>query len=243
MLAAFAASAAAFLLVQAQAEARTVTYDVNGKQYSYESTSPRQVAAARRVIEAANALDRANAAALAERERNPFVALVGSDLQRAAAAAQANLARILEEEAAEAPAPRTTRQFRNTRDAGTASRSAASDAKAAAPERSGESTEKSAALTDEKPQAEPRRPAEPSRAKPEERPAVKSVFFDQSSGIKTTIMADGSIHEEMFDLSVLSRGASPASRGGADVAGQSRDSSPTDTTGSTTLPRKPSPSP
>ena len=33
---------------------------------------------------------------------------------------------------------------------------------------------------------------------------LKSVFFDVGSGIKTTVLVDGSIHEEPFDLTALS---------------------------------------
>jgi hypothetical protein len=63
---------------------------------------------------------------------------------------------------------------------------------------------------------------------------LKAVVFDVGSGIKTTIMIDGSIHEELFDSSVLSKltpehGAMDSLSG---FVNQLRKSSSEETTGS-----------
>jgi hypothetical protein len=82
---------------------------------------------------------------------------------------------------------------------------------------------------------------EPAQSNDAPRAAIKSVSLDAETGIKTIFRVDGSIHEELFDPSVLSkldsdqRSASAVStRTGAAQPGKGTLD---DTTGSTGLPR------
>ena len=88
------ARAAALMTLAAMtgtAEARMVTYEVNGQQYSYSTNNNAQKAAARRHMEAASTAAAAKAKADAERASNPLVAVFGSPVQREASRAQAVL--------------------------------------------------------------------------------------------------------------------------------------------------------
>jgi hypothetical protein len=185
------------------------SYEINGQRYSYESNDPQQVAAARKRIEAADAADAAKAKADAERAANPLVAIFGSQVQRDSTAAQERLRQVLSEQG---PAAAATKRRRGQQAAGQ--------------ERIKNQIEESASAN-----ATTELPNPQNAPKPD----VKSVYIDAASGIKTTFMADGSIHEEMFDSTVLSTsgsGQAPA----ADATGwldELRKAQPVVTTGST----------
>jgi hypothetical protein len=177
--------------VAGSALARPVSYEVGGQRYTFESRDPAQVAAARKVIEAANAAAAAKAKADAERTSNGLVTVFGSQAQREAVAAESRLTdAIAEREAASSrsPAPPSVRTERPQSRA----------------ERRSKATKPPADTVARAPAgvARPEAPASnPPRPLGEETGAaqVRSVFFDMSSGIKTTIMEDGSVHEEPFD--------------------------------------------
>ena len=76
-------------------EAKTVFYEINGQRYSYDTNNRQQTAAARTRIEAAKTAEAAKAQAAAERSSNPLVAIFGSQTQRGAEAAQAQLQQII----------------------------------------------------------------------------------------------------------------------------------------------------
>jgi hypothetical protein len=174
------ASAIALGAMIGNAAAWKKSYEVNGQRYSYDSNDPQQVATARKRIDAANAADTAKAKADAERAANPLVAIFGSQVQRDSAAAQERLQQVLSEQG---PAATATKRRRVQQAAGE--------------ERQRKQVEE---------QAEG--PASADAATEPPKPTVKSVYFDANSGIKTTFMMDGAIHEEMFDTSVLSKSGS-----------------------------------
>jgi hypothetical protein len=178
------------------AHAKMVTYEVNGERFSYSTNNREQTLAARRHIEAAKAAAAAKAKADAERASNPLVAVFGSSTQREAAAAQATLAKTRPEAAAGAPSPAPIV-------------SAAAPQQAPVQEATSTSTRRDQ-VTKRGPApelAEERAPKEERVAKAAAAPAkpaqVKSVSFDAATGIKTTFMTDGSIHEEPFDGATL----------------------------------------
>jgi hypothetical protein len=187
LLVAFGAAIFAQGLISEPAAAKTIKYEINGQVYAYESTRPQEVRVARKLIEAANAADKAQAEANAERARNPLAAIFGSQAQRAAQAARENLEKVI---AAEAPRARLW------------------SARAAAPE---------VAEVDETPQStreasatdRPDREAAQAKAVKDAETAseggdgdgdsVKSVHVDPDTGIKTTFMLDGSVREELVE--------------------------------------------
>ncbi|MCB8819880.1 prolipoprotein diacylglyceryl transferase [Microvirga rosea] len=226
-------------LMYGGAEARKVSYEINGKRYTYESTDPQQVESARKRIDAANAADAAKAKAEAEKASMPAVSVFGSQAQTEAAKAKAHLDQILAEpDAADAEkkqgsASSSRREARSQKP---------SEEQARAPEKEHEKPEKrrTAAKSDEKqPPAQPAAitttPA--AEAPTGSKPKVKSVSFDVESGIKTTIMSDGTIQEEPFDTAMLEKLASEQDSSGSltEFVKQIRKVSlPEDTTGSTT---------
>lgn len=212
------------------AEAKEVTYKVNGKQYSYDTNNDAEKAAARRHIKAARAAAAAKAKADAERASNPLVVLFGSAVQRKAAKAEELL-----EQARPGNAP------------------ASQDQAITPPSEERHEVEKPETFRPNKPvtrigrrvapdllRPAPKEPQKPVVAtKPASAPAapgrVKSMFFDAMSGIKTTFMADGSVHEESFDGSMLPTIASEPSGSSSLNAfvDQMRSVAPVETTGST----------
>jgi len=228
------ASVLALYLMSGGAEARKVSYEIDGRQYTYDTNDPHQVESARKRIEAANAADAARAKAEAEKAAMPLVSVFGSPAQKEAAQAKARLEQVLaEQEAADA----ARKQERSAAKETQSRRQSEDEARAPDPEPDG-AAEKSKSAALDKPQ-----PANVTRMEPpvevpvsDTKPMVKSVSFDMESGIKTTIMSDGTIQEEPFDSNMLSKLAFEQDGTGTltDFVNQIRKVSPEDTTGSTT---------
>jgi hypothetical protein len=227
------ASAFALGVMAESAEAKKVSYEINGKRYSYETSDPEQVATARKRIEAANAADAARAKADAERTSNPLASVFGSPAQQEALEAKARLDQLIaeQEKAGEAKRQRAAKAGKSEQP-----KKQAEEQKPAASE------ETTASPAQEPSKDEPAKTAsadaasDPTTPQASQKPAVKSLSFDGESGIKTVIMTDGSIHEEPFDTNILSSLASDQSSGSSLTAYLNgfRKSSPGDTTGSTT---------
>jgi hypothetical protein len=200
------------------AEARKVSYEINGQRFSYDTNDPEQVAAARKRIEAANAADVAKAKADAERARSPLASVFGSQAQREAAEAQTRLQQVLTEQAAaeaaskrrrpvqsaareedrrkEAEAPPVEPTAEDTAAAGPVEQVPAPAPDAKAPESAAsevQAAEATQAPAGPAPQADAT-VADPSSTDGTAASTIKSVSFDVGSGIKTTVMTDGSIH-------------------------------------------------
>jgi hypothetical protein len=220
-------------------EAKTVFYEINGQRYSYDTNNRQQTAAARKRIEAAKTAEAAMAQAAAERASNPLAAIFGSQTQREAEAAQAQLQQIVAEQEAAGkrqPAVQATKDD-----------SVAKPANGQAGETSVNEREPAAAvaIAATQPAAvhpiaqDLRDPADPARPEGLSRAAIRLISLDAETGIKTVIRVDGSIHEELFDPSVLST-LDPAPRSGGSTrkaigANQSPKVSPDETTGSTNV--------
>ena len=230
------ASVLALHLMSGVAEARKVSYDINGKRYTYDTNDPYQVESARKRIEAANAADAAHAKAEAEKASMPLVSVFGSQAQKEAAEAKARLEKVLaEQEAADAAQKQERSAAKETQNR----RQGEDEARAPDPDPEPDiAAEKSKSAALDKPQ-----PANVTRTEPpteapvsDTKPMVKSVSFDMESGIKTTIMSDGSIQEEPFDSNMLAKLAFEQDGTGSltEFVNQIRKVSPEDTTGSTT---------
>jgi hypothetical protein len=228
-LALIGATAIALGITVQSVEAKKVTYEINGKRYSYSTNNRQQVATARKRIEAAKAAEATKAKAEAERAKNPLVFLFGSQTQREAAESQSKIEQAVSEKGkASAGTPKITRTATEDQ--------SKTDAKEKL---------RTAALTQEparpKPSLVAAMPAATAialvKAGTLATPMVKSVYFDADSGIKTIIMTDGSVHEEPFDSSMLSRLASddggPTSL--TAFVNQVRSAYPVETTGSTLI--------
>jgi NADH dehydrogenase/NADH:ubiquinone oxidoreductase subunit G len=217
-------------------EAKTVFYEINGQRYSYDTNNRQQTATARTRIEAAKTAEAAKAQAAAERASNPLVAIFGSQTQREAEAAQAQLQQIIaEQEAAGKRQPAVP---------ATKDDSVAKPANGQAGETSVKERESAAAVAIAATQPAAVHPIAqdlPDLARPEgpSRAAIRVISLDAETGIKTVIRVDGSIHEELFDPSVLST-LDPAPRSGGSTrkaigANQSPKVSPDEVTGSTNV--------
>jgi NADH dehydrogenase/NADH:ubiquinone oxidoreductase subunit G len=220
-------------------EAKTVFYEINGQRYSYDTNNRQQTAAARKRIEAAKTAEAATAQAAAERASNPLVAIFGSQTQREAEAAQAQLQQIVAEQEAAGkrqPAVQATKDD-----------SVAKLANGQAGETSVKEREPAAAVATAATQPaavhpiaqDLRDPADPARPEGLSRAAIRLISLDAETGIKTVIRVDGSIHEELFDPSVLST-LDPAPRSVGSTrkaigANQSPKVSPDEMTGSTSV--------
>jgi NADH dehydrogenase/NADH:ubiquinone oxidoreductase subunit G len=220
-------------------EAKTVFYEINGQRYSYDTNNRQQTAAARKRIEAAKTAEAATAQAAAERASNPLVAIFGSQTQREAEAAQAQLQQIVAEQEAAGkrqPAVQATKDD-----------SVAKLANGQAGETSVKEREPAAAVATAATQPaavhpiaqDLRDPADPARPEGLSRAAIRLISLDAETGIKTVIRVDGSIHEELFDPSVLST-LDPAPRSVGSTrkaigANQSPKVAPDETTGSTNV--------
>jgi len=183
------------------AEARLVRYEINGKQYSYSTNNRAQTAEAKKRIAAAKAAEAAKAKAEAEKAKNPLVAAFGSATQKEATEAHERLQKILSGPTEYMAVSQPVRE-----------RSVETDKKT--PDR--QPAQASVAKPPQKPIAVVRTPPKPILASasiaslviaesvdPHRRTKVKSVSFDIQTGIKTTIMFDGTIEEEPFDSSAL----------------------------------------
>jgi NADH dehydrogenase/NADH:ubiquinone oxidoreductase subunit G len=220
-------------------EAKTVFYEINGQRYSYDTNNRQQTATARKRIEAAKSAEAATAQAAAERASNPLVAIFGSQTQREAEAAQAQLQQIVAEQEAAGkrqPAVQATKDDSVAKPAnGQAGETSVNEREPAA----------AAAIAATQPAAvhpiaqDLRDPADPARPEGLSRAAIRLISLDAETGIKTVIRVDGSIHEELFDPSVLST-LDPAPRSGGSTrkaigANQSPKVSPDEMTGSTSV--------
>ncbi len=201
------------------AEAKKVSYDINGQRFTYDTNDPAQVEIARKRIEAANAADAAKAKADAERTQNPLAATFGSQAQREAEQAKARLDQVLAEQAQADAALKRQRAARdeqrrkqaqeNTTEESPAGESAAEAASKEQPEQNAGVAQPA----DTTATAQPPAPAAPDAPRATEvakqpdgpPPTIKTVSFDVASGIKTTVMSDGSIREEPFDSSTLAQ--------------------------------------
>jgi hypothetical protein len=219
-------------------EAKTVFYEINGQRYSYDTNNRQQTAAARKQIEAAKIAEAATAQAAAERASNPLVAIFGSQTQREAAAAQAQLQQIIAEQ--EVAAGKRQRAVQATKDEsaaqpanGQAGETASVKERAPAAAVALAATQPAAIHPIAQDLRDPARPESPSKA------AIRSISLDAETGIKTVIRVDGSIHEELFDPSLLST-LDPAPRSGGSAskaagADQLPKVLPDETTGSTSV--------
>jgi hypothetical protein len=183
------------------AEARLVRYEINGKQYSYSTNNRAQTAEAKKRIAAAKAAEVAKAKAEAEKAKNPLTAAFGSTTQKEAKEAEERLQQILSGQTEYMAVSQPVRE-RNS--------------EPAKKPQDKQSRQASAAKPAQRPVTVVRAPAKPVLASaataslviaepisPQHQTKVKSVSFDMQTGIKTTIMIDGTIEEEPFDSSAL----------------------------------------
>ena len=184
-----------------QAEARLVRYEINGKQYSYSTNNIAQTAEAKRRIAAAKAAEAGKAKAEEEKTKFPLAAAFGSQAQKEAAEAQKQLDQLLsgKDQAAEATKPvpeRRTGQGPKPQD-----KPSPQVAAAKPPQQTLVPIKVSATRAGlSRPTLAPAI-AEPLNERVQTK--IKSVTFDVSTGIKTTIMMDGAVEEEPFDSSML----------------------------------------
>jgi hypothetical protein len=182
LLVAFGATIFAQGLISEPAAAKTIKYEINGQVYAYETTRPQEVRVARKLIEAANAADKAQAEAEAERARNPLAAIFGSQAQRAAQAARENLDKVV---AAEAPRARLWSSRRTAPEVAAGDETPQSKREASATEQTDREAAQAKAAKD--------------AAVLDDGDSVKSVHVDPDTGIKTTFMVDGSVREELVE--------------------------------------------
>jgi NADH dehydrogenase/NADH:ubiquinone oxidoreductase subunit G len=244
MFTALGASIVTLAAMVSSVEAKTVFYEINGERYSYDTSNRQQAAAARQQIEAAKIVEAARAKAAAERASNPLVAIFGSQAQQEAVEAQAQLERILADQQRAAAARKVQRPQPTAKDDSVA-KSAEQKPGEAAGVIQREPTTVAAIAAAQSPglQLAPdlRGAGKPAQSNGALRTAIKSISLDAETGIKTIFRVDGSIHEELFDPSLLSKldseqRAATAVSTGTGVA-QPHKGSPDDTTGSTGLPR------
>jgi hypothetical protein len=244
MFTALGASIVALAAMAGSVEAKTVFYEVNGERYSYDTSNRQQAAAARQQIEAAKTVEAARAKAAAERASNPLVAIFGSQAQREAAEAQARLENILADQQRAAAARKAQRPLPIAKDDGVAKSADKKPGEAAGVIQREPTTVVATAAaqsTTALPAPDLRDGLEPTQLNGAPRAAIKSVSLDAETGIKTIFRVDGSIHEELFNLSVLSKldseQRSPNVGGIVTGAAQLHKGTQDDTTGSTGLPR------
>jgi len=192
------------------AEAKKVSYDINGQRFTYDTNDPAQVESARKRIDAANAADAAKAKADAERRQNPLTATFGSQTQQAAVQAKAQLDQVLAEQAEADAALKRQRAAREEQRRKQAEENTAQENATEATTADVSPSERPVQSAGADPASPPAAPDPASVAtpppQPEGRPpTIKSVSFDVGSGIKTTVMTDGSIREEPFDSSTLAQ--------------------------------------
>lgn len=233
------------------AEARKVTYEINGKQYSYSTNNRAQTALAQKRIAAAKKAAAARAKADQERAEHPLVAIVGSAIQQEAKEAEKALKALLDEKVvpgekvekveyvaidpAPAPERRTERRERRRESRKSETKREVATAPSPQPQASPLKVSKqpAPALAAEVPVASPPAPEQVAHTNLNK---VRSISYDVETGIKTTIMVDGAIEEEPFDTSVLSHLAAEQERARSLMAfvNQLRKAAPEETTGSIT---------
>ena len=198
-------------LVIGGAQAKMVRYEINGQRYSYNTNNREQVEEARRRIAAANAAYAAWLKAQAERASNPLARVLGSPTQREAAEAQARLRHVLSSSPPAGPAAGSetgrlataAERTRVAREPIPRKEAIPGFVPRAEPEHPG----KPKVAARPKPSAlavTAEKPSTPTSAKVAARPkarqsAVQSIHFDPDTGIKTTLMTDGTVHEEPFE--------------------------------------------
>jgi hypothetical protein len=201
-------------LVIGGAQAKMVRYEINGQRYSYNTNNREQVEEARRRLAAANAAYAAWLKAEAERASNPLARVLGLPAQREAAEAQARLRHVLSSSPPAGPAAgsetgRPAAAAERTRVAREPTRrketipafvpraepehpgkpqKVAARPKLSAPVETAEKTPKSAKVA-----------ARPKARQENRESAVQSIHLDPDTGIKTTLMTDGTVHEEPFE--------------------------------------------
>jgi hypothetical protein len=201
-------------LVIGGAQAKMVRYEINGQRYSYNTNNREQVEEARRRLAAANAAYAAWVKAEAERASNPLARVLGSPTLREAAEAQARLRHVLSSSPPAGPAAgsetgrgvaaaermRVAREPRKEAIPGFVPR--------AEPEHPGKPHKVAARPKPSAPVGTAEKPATPTSAKVAAKPkptqetpesAIQSIHFDPDTGIKTTLMTDGTVHEEPFE--------------------------------------------
>jgi hypothetical protein len=201
----------ASLVMLGGAQAKMVRYEINGQRYSYNTNNREQVEEARRRIAAANAAYAAWLKVEAERASNPLARVLGSPTQRDAAEAQTRLRHVLSssppaEPAAGSEAGRRAAAAERTRVARepTARREASPGfVPRAEPEHPGKPHKVAARPKPSAPVKTAEKPSTPKSEKPKStqenrESAVRSIHFDPDTGIKTTLMTDGTVHEEPF---------------------------------------------
>jgi hypothetical protein len=244
MFTALGASIVTLTAMASSVEAKTVFYEINGERYSYDTSNRQQAAAVRQQIEAAKIAEATRAKAAAERASNPLVAIFGSPTQREAAEAQARLEKILAGQQQAVAAHKSQRPLPTNEDDSVAK---------SADQKPGEAVgviQREATAVAPVAAAQPTRtPSAPDSHDALEPPhwdgaskaAIKSISLDAETGIKTIFRVDGSIHEELFDPSVLSKldsdQRSPKVVSLVTGSAQTHKSPLDDTTGSIGLPR------
>jgi hypothetical protein len=193
-----------------------VRYEINGQRYSYNTNNREQVEEARRRIAAANAAYGAWLKSEAERASNPLARVLGSPTQREAAEAQARLRHVL----SSLPPAGAAAGSETGRGAAAAERTPVAReptprketipgfVPSAEPEHPGKPHKVAARPKPSAPVETAEKPSTPKGAKVGARPkptqetresAVQSIHFDPDTGIKTTLMTDGTVHEEPFE--------------------------------------------
>lgn len=179
------------------AEAKKVYYEINGQRYSYSTNNVAETEQARERIAAANAAAAAKARAEAELASNPLARVFGSRAQTEAQEAEARVRQLISAQ------PRERAKARSEVKSGPKPGRALAGSAPPPPARV-------AARSKPRP-AEPKPIAEPSTTSAARADGVRSVSYDYESGIKTIMMKDGSVHEELFDASALAPTAPPRS--------------------------------
>jgi hypothetical protein len=210
----FFAGSLASLAMLGGAQAKMVRYEINGQRYSYNTNNREQVEEARRRLAAANAAYAARLKAEAERASNPLAAVLGSPTQREAAEARARLGHVLSSSPPAEPAAgsetggRAAERTRVTRESTPRKKALSGFVPPAEPERPGKPHKVAARPKPSAPVERAEKPSTPKSAKVAARPkptketrepAVQSVHFDLDTGIKTTLMSDGTVNEEPFE--------------------------------------------
>jgi hypothetical protein len=205
------------------AQAKMVRYEINGQTYWYSTNNRQQTEEARQRISAANAAAAAKSKADAELAANPLAGIFGTETQRQAKDAQARFEQAVSRPAASADqsvAPEKSKRVTRAPAKASPERPAPAEARKppllakarserlarAEAKKPPEPTKRSARVVPAQPAVVPvKRIAEPAEKDGPPKPAVKSVSFDLSSGIKTIEMTDGTVHEEPFDAKALSK--------------------------------------
>jgi hypothetical protein len=161
------------------AEAKMVSYEIDGQRFSYSTKDPEQVAVFRQRMNAAKNAAAARAKAEAERAMYPFAGLFGSPTQNEAKTAEAQLHEALSNtpRSSQPTAPRATTSHSRTTSAHPKSQAVRPAKQAATSMGSVVATQAAS--------------------------NVEAIVFDFASGIKTVQMADGSVEEDLFDPAMV----------------------------------------